>query len=348
MPKRRSAKVHFVVKNCANTRQKKLPPWRPDKPTRISGSEPSQWVGWSTGVGLDHIAAVANLCKISASLWQDGDEMFFRATIQTTIVEAKEKTQQAQDREANCLPDGLPQQLRILCIDDNTIARKSLKHALSSRISGCVVETFRCMLAEVQQFKRAVLKGCDIAILDQHLDFPGNDMLGSTIVEELVGAGYKGLVCMQSSNGTAEDQELYSASGAHCVFGKDMAWAKMVPALCEVYVHHASTDDASPRKDLSGAEQMATSSSAYLPGSPDFLAARSSLMSLLSPPMGSGSVPVPSFPNATSSLSTDAVHMSGADATESPPGHMALVQAPPPSTLVLRLRIGCEEAALYL
>ena len=336
MPKRRSAKVHFVVKNRANTRRKKLQPWRSDKPTQISGSEPSQTVGWSTGVGLDHIATVANLCKIPASLWQDGDEVSFRATIQTTIVEAKEKTQQALDTEANRLPDSLPQQLQILCIDDNPIARKSLKLALSSRITGCIVETFGSVLAEVEQFKLAALQGCDIAILDQHLDFPGNDMLGSTIAVELVGAGYKGLVCMRSSNNAAEDQELYSASGAHCVFGKDMAWAEMVPALCEAYVHHASTDDASPRKGPLGAEQTATSSSsAHLVGSPQPLAATSSPRSLLSFPRASASVPVPAFPNAdySRSLSTDTIHMGRADATEShtaPSGHMALLQLPPP------------------
>ena len=317
VPKGRSAKVHFVVKNRANTHRKKLEPWRSDKPTQISGSELSQTVGWSTGVGLDHIATVANLCKIPASLWQDGDEVFFRATIQTTIVEAKEKMQQAQNRKANRLPDGLPQQLRILCMDDNHVARKSLKHALSSRISGCDVETFGSVLVEVEQFKRAVLKGCDIAILDQHLDFPGNHMLGSTIAAELVGSGYKGLVCMRSSNDTAEDQELYTASGAHCVFGNDMLWAEMVPALCEAYVHHASTDDASPSVDLLEAEQMGTSSStSHLLLSPQCRAASSSPMSPLSPL--SGSVPGPSCPyRSADTADMVAGHICEADAAES-------------------------------
>ena len=265
---RGSAKVHFTVKNCANTRRKKLEPWKSDQPTQIRGPEPSQTVGWSTGVGLDHIATVANLCKMPASLWQDGDEVFSRATIQTTVVEAKEKAQQPRDGEAIRLPDRLPQRLQILCIDDNPVARRSLKHAFSSRISGCVVETFGSVFAEVEQFKRAAMQGCDIAILDQHLDFPGQDMLGSTLAAELVGAGYKGLVCMRSSNDTAEDREFYSESGAHCMFGKDMPWAEMVPALCEAFVHHSSMADASPGNDPRGAEGAAVSPSSRPPAVP--------------------------------------------------------------------------------
>ena len=96
-------------------------------------------------------------------------------------------------------------------------------------------------LPQVESFKRCVQKRCDIIVVDQNLDFPGVHILGTTIVEEVKAAGYKGLVCIRSSNNSKADCDLYRRSGAHCHIGKDVRMKDMAFSLVRAYIEITKT-----------------------------------------------------------------------------------------------------------
>ena len=72
---------------------------------------------------------------------------------------------------------------------------------------------------------------CDIAILDQYLDYPGALTLGSDIAQQIMAQGYQGLLCIRSGNTSAADQATYFRSGAHCVVDKDVPLTEVIKML---------------------------------------------------------------------------------------------------------------------
>ena len=94
-------------------------------------------------------------------------------------------------------------------------------------------------------FKQAVAHKCDIAIVDQNINLPGADIKGTDLIEELVLAGYTGLVCVHSANCTAKDMAEYLKSGAHCAVDKDMPWGEKVKLLGQAYAKHTTSQDLS-------------------------------------------------------------------------------------------------------
>eukprot|EP00667_Euglena_gracilis_P020531 EG_transcript_22274 len=93
-------------------------------------------------------------------------------------------------------------------------------------------------LREVGAFLSDALQQADIAILDQHLQFldSSTTYTGTDLCRQLLGHGFRGLVCIRSGDDAPEDQALYTASGAHCSFGKDVPGAKLVQQLKTTYM----------------------------------------------------------------------------------------------------------------
>ena len=199
-PFNRRRRVQFMVTNRANSSKARLEGrWSSDgNDLRRFPHDASEAVSLSDGLGLQHIRKVANLCGMEAHLWQEHGVVYFTATIATEISEGGVGP---TDTALQAIPQ-LPPNTRIFCIDDSAIARESMACILPSLIPDSIVRTFGENLASVEQFKAAVLEGCDIAILDQHLDYPGAEVLGTSITEYLAKAGFQVLNWAQGGAGT--------------------------------------------------------------------------------------------------------------------------------------------------
>ena len=220
-----------MVSNHVHPTRPPLQSWRSTDraPSRPAPSGSSL----SCGVGLEHIALMANVAGITAELWQEGDTVFFRATKRVFVLPAASV---APEPEPEPPVDAAALSLHIACLDDSAIACKTLSNAFEQHLPNCVVRTFGKDPADVEKFKRWTQKRCDIVVVDQNLDFPGECLLGTDVVEELIAAGYRGLVCVRSGNNSAADGALYRQSGAHCHLGKDVRMKALVEALVREYV----------------------------------------------------------------------------------------------------------------
>ena len=65
-----------------------------------------------------------------------------------------------------------------------------------------------CPSRQVGLLTQAVLEGCDVAILDEHLEFEEETRLGSSIATDLLQRGFTGLLCIRSGNTSRSDREL--------------------------------------------------------------------------------------------------------------------------------------------
>ena len=75
----------------------------------------------------------------------------------------------------------------------------------------------------------------------QHLDYPGEELLGTDIVREVLLDGFQGLACIRSGNNSEADGEVYSKSGAHCHFGKEMRMKDLISGLMRAWESHTAT-----------------------------------------------------------------------------------------------------------
>ena len=226
--------IQFVVSNRANSERPKLQRWtsesRPPAPVDPPSGQPTSL---SDGLGLSHISDAAKIIDMAVELWQDDDTVFFRATLAADVVASCGNDCAADVAETIALPHGL----RISCLDDSGIARRSLQTVLSARLPESAVSVFGSTVDEVESFKAALLEeGCDIAVFDQNLDFPGAPMVGTSVLEDVLSRGYNGLACMRSGNVSEEDQKLYFRSGAHCIFDKELPLKDLALQLAREYL----------------------------------------------------------------------------------------------------------------
>ena len=236
--------VQFVVSNRANSGRPKLQRWtsesRPPAPADPPSGQPTPL---SDGLGLSHIYAAAKVIGMAVELWQDDDTVFFRATLPAGVVASRGSDRAADAAETVAFPRGL----RIACLDDSGIARRSLRTVLGARFPESVVSAFGSTADEVEAFKAALLdEGCDIAVFHQNLDFPGAPMVGTSVLEDVLSRGYDGLACMRSGNVSEEDQQLYFRSGAHCVFDKELPLRDLALQLAREYLHRRPPAACSP------------------------------------------------------------------------------------------------------
>eukprot|EP00668_Euglena_longa_P007023 GGOE01008389.1.p1 GENE.GGOE01008389.1~~GGOE01008389.1.p1 ORF type:complete len:358 (-),score=99.68 GGOE01008389.1:623-1696(-) len=186
------------------------------------------------GSGLQHCFWAAQLQGMAASLTQEGDTVVFHVSLFThRVSEAPAPVATpAMDSEAGTLPPGL----KISVMDDSATARMLLKHQLSRSFPGCVIDTFGESAEDVDPFLSHTLLSADIAILDQHLDWPsGSLFLGTDLVRLLLQAGFRGFICIRSANTSEEDIPQYFAAGAHCVLDKLLDRAQTVATLVSNY-----------------------------------------------------------------------------------------------------------------
>ena len=239
-PTAASRMLEIVVSNHASPSKRKLDPWTSACPVTGRPHSAESPTSLSTGLGLEHIAMAANLSGISAQLWQeDNNTVVFMASQWVTMVNDLELVEaESEDARSGMKDPVLPTNLHICYLDDLPLARKSVVCAFKAHSPESVVRSFGETLAEVETFKRCVQKKCDIAMVDQHLDFPGKHILGTDVVKEILEVGFQGLVCIRSGNTSDEDRALYYESGVHCCFGKEEPMKTVIATLSKTYQAH--------------------------------------------------------------------------------------------------------------
>ena len=228
--------LSFQVTNVANPAR---PAVTPEYIAKVLKGEAKASSGPSTSamsdqIGLQHSYLAAKAHDMSVSFTQTGCDVQFEAQVKAEVVEMPEKTESA--RESTDL-SSFPPNLKICYIDDSATARRLVHHNLVTLAETKDVKVFGNDATEVNLFIEEVLSGSQIAILDQHLEYGGDDdVFGTDIVKRLIKEKFQGLICMRSANTSHEDRELYTQAGAHCSFGKEMLMKDMIKELKAAYL----------------------------------------------------------------------------------------------------------------
>ena len=167
-------------------------------------------------------------------------------------------------------PDqALPPGLHILSLDDSAVAQKSLKCVLEAELPDAAVATYGKGIEDVDAFMRAALARGDIIIVDQHVDFPGHRVRGTSIVAELMARGYAGFACIRSGDAEEADVAKSKASGAHWHVGKEVPIRTMLQELGREYHRflQRSSLEEGPFAPDTGPQAVASSSSMPADGS---------------------------------------------------------------------------------
>ena len=244
----RPVTVRFLVTNQANPSRPALQSWSSQDQVVAGLPTGSSRPTLSDGLGLQHIRMVANSCDMIAALWQEGAQVCFELRVETTTADSPAVTSNTQPLHVSC---PFPPGLTILGLDDSAIARETLQFHFQNEIpSALKVAMYGKDVEEVEQFKEDALESGDILIVDENVDLPGAEQLGSTIVKELMAAGYDGFACIRSGNSEDADRELSLASGAHWHVGKEVRMRDMIGQLRAEYETFLLRNEV--RRDSSG------------------------------------------------------------------------------------------------
>jgi len=259
--------VRFLVTNAANAA-------RPALDTQWSSTEPHAPLpgddtrpALSDGLGLRDIRTVAKACGMEATLWQDKATVFFELLVNTT---ARSAALRDGSTVVSLPPDrALPPGLHILSLDDSALAQKSLKCVLEAELPDAAIATYGKGIDEVDAFMRDALVRGDIIIVDQHVDFPGHRLRGTSIVAELMAQGYAGFACIRSGDAEEADVAKSKASGAHWHVGKEVPIRTMLQELGREYHRflQRSSLEEGPFAPDTGPQAVASSSSMPADGS---------------------------------------------------------------------------------
>eukprot|EP00668_Euglena_longa_P038915 GGOE01050045.1.p1 GENE.GGOE01050045.1~~GGOE01050045.1.p1 ORF type:complete len:670 (+),score=160.85 GGOE01050045.1:23-2011(+) len=184
----------------------------------------------SAGVGLLQCGLAARLGGIALSLCQEGDVVSFTATMEAEVMEATTLTE-----DDFPLASHFPGGLKIFCLDDSAAMRRLMEFQLKRWCPSAVVRIYGALEDDVHAFMSEALQDADIVILDQNLEY-AHPHYGTDLCRQLIRFGFRGLICIRSSDDSQDDQAKYAASGAHCSFGKDVPVAKVVQQLKAAYV----------------------------------------------------------------------------------------------------------------
>eukprot|EP00667_Euglena_gracilis_P007124 EG_transcript_7190 len=201
--------VSFIVRNVAHP----LRPRLTDEAVRAlfhgRGQAPSPRgsviPSLSDGVGLLHCALAARLGGIALALRQEGDVVTFTATVEAEVPEGP----LGGTTELDLVRLGpFPPGLKVFCLDDSAAARRLLEFHLKRGCPSAVVRAYGAAEDEVGAFLSDALQQADIVILDQHLQFPDSSTTytGTDLCRQLLGHGFRGLVCIRSGDDAPEDQ----------------------------------------------------------------------------------------------------------------------------------------------
>eukprot|EP00668_Euglena_longa_P021037 GGOE01026170.1.p1 GENE.GGOE01026170.1~~GGOE01026170.1.p1 ORF type:complete len:679 (-),score=166.00 GGOE01026170.1:1200-3203(-) len=200
----------------------------------------------SDGIGLLHCVLAARLGRIALSLRQEGDVVTFTATLEADVPDCETKCSTEDDflYLANRFPTGL----KIFCLDDSAASRRLLEFHLKQWCPSAVVRTYGATEDDIGVFITEALQEADVVVLDQNLEY-SHTHYGTDLCRQLIGFGFRGLVCIRSSDDSQDDQAKYAASGAHCSFGKDLSGSKMIQQLKAAYVLNISQSLLNDRRE---------------------------------------------------------------------------------------------------
>ena len=220
--------VRFLVTNQADPSRRALQSWSSQDQGQALPTDSTRPT-LSDGLGLQHIRMVANSCDMIAGLRQEGAQVYFELCVDTTTADSAVITSNTEPLHVSC---PFPPGLTILGLDDSGIARQTLQFHFEREIPSALrVMMYGKDVEEVEQFKQDALENGDILIVDENVDLHGEEQLGSTIVKELMEAGYDGFACIRSGNSEEADIELSLASGAHWHVGKEVRMRDMIGQL---------------------------------------------------------------------------------------------------------------------
>eukprot|EP00668_Euglena_longa_P004286 GGOE01005023.1.p1 GENE.GGOE01005023.1~~GGOE01005023.1.p1 ORF type:complete len:654 (+),score=155.68 GGOE01005023.1:138-1964(+) len=237
--------VTFRITNRSDPGHQPLTPEMVDRLRRtdLVGLPPSTPL--SKGLGLRHCFLAAELQGMTVSLTQEGDLVAFQASVLTQVVSGLPRP--ASPTHASACMAPLPFGLRISVIDDSASARTLLRHQLRHDIPGCIVDIYGASAADVEPFLSHTVASADVAILDQHLDWPSGSLgLGTDLVRLLLQASFRGLICIRSANMSEQDVQHYLSAGAHCVLDKLLDRTQTTATLAHHYWHFFSMSPVPP------------------------------------------------------------------------------------------------------
>ena len=119
----------------------------------------------SDGLGLEHIALVANTCDLTAELWQEEDHVVFELSVQLGVESSPIAVPEATTSPAVVPP--FPDGICIMCMDDSPVARSSLDLLIRAQLPTADVRVFGGRLTDGHEFPTLALEQADIVILDQ-------------------------------------------------------------------------------------------------------------------------------------------------------------------------------------
>eukprot|EP00669_Euglena_mutabilis_P011421 TRINITY_DN606_c1_g1_i2.p1 TRINITY_DN606_c1_g1~~TRINITY_DN606_c1_g1_i2.p1 ORF type:complete len:526 (-),score=72.23 TRINITY_DN606_c1_g1_i2:224-1801(-) len=128
----------------------------------------------------------------------------------------------------------LPSRLCFFVMDDAAVSRCIMEHHIRSHCPTAVARVFGAQESDVELFPALAAEQADVVVLDQHLDYR-ESYLGTDIAKQLLRLGYRGLVCIRSSEGSPADLELYAAAGAHVYIGKDVGGEETMRRIKTAY-----------------------------------------------------------------------------------------------------------------
>eukprot|EP00667_Euglena_gracilis_P003291 EG_transcript_3301 len=240
--------LQFIISNAAHPQRPPLTPEDVHKLFHGNGVlQPEAADPVSFHVGLTHCLLAAKCGGIQLELRQEDDRVLFVASLAAREAPAAGEGPWAESlgrAASGCpvLPSAtvLPAGLCFCCIDDSPAAQRLLAHHIQRSFPAVTVHCFGASEADVAGFLATALAEADIVILDQHLECKDEMKYGTNLVQQLVAAGYGGLVCIRSANDSPEDRAYYAACGAHCVLGKDVLGARMVEELAAAHAKHVA------------------------------------------------------------------------------------------------------------
>ena len=210
--------------------------------------EPGAVRGISFGLGVRHICMAAEAASIEVSLQQGGSLVTFRAAVPVSNQGADEPEPELEAPPEAVDVSAFPKGLCVVCIDDSKICLRILKSSLEH-----ITERENVFAygdegpADVPLFLEKALASADIAILDQHLDWPGACHQGDELVRQLISDGFRGLLGIRSGNTSKKDVKRYRKAGCHFVLGKELASVDFLRDIKEAYLKHRN---ATPSSDM--------------------------------------------------------------------------------------------------
>jgi len=253
--------VEFLVSNAVDPG---LPQLTPTHPRIFLESTPSQPLlrvpVVSDGIGLAGSLLAAQTGGFDLCFSQDGDRCVLRvaATLQLAdplFPPERPDTYPLQisstadvDSETLMVEERFPPNLHFFIMDDAIMSRRIVEHHIKSYCPSAMVHIYGADEGDVELFPAQAAGAADIVVVDQHLDY-GETHFGTNVVRRLLLMGYRGLICIRSSDGTPADLELYAAAGAHLYIGKDVGGEEMMRRLKAAYFDHHNGPDSDALPD---------------------------------------------------------------------------------------------------